>query len=51
MNKTQKLELISWLKDERTVINQFMDETGYTNLIYIRDEIDKSLEELERIIL
>lgn len=47
MTEDQKLELIVFLQDDRAAINQFMDETGYANLIYIRDEIDKILEELE----
>lgn len=47
MNKTQKLEVIVWLRDQKDWINEFFNETGYTNLINIRNEIDKILKELE----
>lgn len=47
MNEFQRLELIAHLKGAREIIQHFLDETGYSNLIYIRDEIDKVLGELK----
>ncbi len=46
MSDKAKRDLVEYLKDYRKLIQLHIDETGYHMLIYIRDEIDKAIEDL-----